>query len=440
MRNQKTFIAKQVRKSVSNFAVLAILFGGAIATAAQTQAYPPKKTVPTEIHPRLFVLANPVVEGQWKTSLDLVNAPTDLMQIESGQCIRFGIFATGDDRAQLLNSAKMGFVVSYAGHEENFAAERSQVIKQVKPEGGDLAAEALAAGGIKNPMSSMVSLAVPPAQWCAPPEGPDGSLTIHATVTGADGKKFEPALRSIEVKTYATARKNPPFKDIETFSVWVQRYHFAPEPAQLLIAIRIIASDESSMQKPNLMEFFVAALKADPDAAKELLRALPAESPFVRAYCIPVLKEAGYPTSALLNEFPAELRPEIDAIHLPDPFDMKADENLPNRMDMLWTIFFATGKIEPVRAIASMLAWQPDFRKLQEIQKSGQKPKEITESIMRGAVYSGAGWSLNSLSRTDGVVADYVDALRASPDTPGFVREQLAHLHVNPAFNPNLQK
>ena len=51
-----------------------------------------------------------------------------------------------------------------------------------------------------------------------------------------------------------------------------------------------------------------------------------------------------------------------------------------------------------MKAVASMLAWRADYEKFVEIQKSGQKPTEATESIIRGVVYTAAGWSLNALS------------------------------------------
>jgi hypothetical protein len=185
---------------------------------------------------------------------------------------------------------------------------------------------------------------------------------------------------------------------------------------------------------PNIMVFFVQALKISPAAANDLLRALPNEDRPVRIYSIPLLSEAGYATDPLLTGFKEDEKTVINSAHLPDPFDLKPDRTLPSRMDMLWAYFFATGRIEPVKAVASMLAWRGDYEKLVEIQKSGQKPTEATESIIRGVVYTAAGWSLNALSRNDGVVADYIDALRSSPDTAADVKEELAHVHTNPAF------
>ena len=161
---------------------------------------------------------------------------------------------------------------------------------------------------------------------------------------------------------------------------------------------------------------------------------LPTESRSVREYGIPLLSAAGYATAPLLDSLNEDERTVVTSVHLQDPFDLKPDRTLPNRMDMLWAVFFATGSIKPVGTIASMLAWRPDYDKFAQIQKSGQKPTELTDSIMRGVVYTAAGWSLNALSRNDGLVADYLEALKASSDTPLVVKAELANLSTNPAF------
>jgi hypothetical protein len=400
----------------------------------QDQVYPAKKPIPTQIYPELFVVADQVVEEQWTATLGLVNAPSDLKQIEPGQCVRFGILASGDDRDRLLTSAKLGFEFIFAGHTQSFPAERPEAVKQGKPEGGDFVNQALGVAGIKNPVSSLASIAVSRAKWCAPVDTTDGAATIRATVLTPDGKSLALRPRTFEVKTFEAARKNVPFKDMNTFGPWLQQYHSAPDPAEILPAMRIVAADEKARFMPNVMVFFVEALKASPVASDDLLRTLPTEDRSVRVYGIPLLSAAGYATGPLLDALKEDERIVVTSVHLPDPFDLKPDRTLPNRMDMLWAVFFATGNIKPVGTIASMLAWRPDYDKFAQIQKSGQKPTELTDSIMRGVVYTAAGWSLNALSRNDGLVADYLDALKASSDTPLVVKAELANLSTNPAF------
>jgi hypothetical protein len=434
MPTKQTVMPRAVCRCADMIVVFCIAFAAVTVCQAQDKVYRSKRPIQTQIYPELFVLGDQVVEDQWGETLVLVNGPSDLKQVEPGQCIRFGVFASGDNRDRILGSAKLAIELSFAGHTQTFAAEPPEVVKQVKPEGGDFVAQALSVAGIKNPVSSMASIAASRAKWCVPLDAQDGTGTIRARVATSDGKSFAINPRSIDVKTFNTSRKSAPFKDMNTFGPWVQHYHAEPEPAELLLGLRIIASDENARLMPNIMVFFVEALKASPAAANDILLALPHEGRSVQIYSVPLLTAAGYPTGPLLSGFTDEEKTIIDSAHLQNPFDLKPDRTLPNRMDMLWSVFFATGRIGPVRTIASMLAWHADYDKLMEIQKSGQKPTEATESIMRGVVYTAAGWSLNALSRNDGLVADYIEALKSSSDTPATVKEELANLYTNPAF------
>jgi hypothetical protein len=223
-----------------------VFLSGVIATVAtvglaQDQVYPAKKPTPTEIYPELFVFGNEVIEEQWKATLELVNGATDLKQLEPGQCVRFGILASGDDRDRLLASATFGFELTFAGQSQKFAIEPPEALKKGKPEGGDFVTHALGAAGIKNPIPSMVSVAASRSKWCVPVDARDGTLTVHSTVSKPDGKSFALKPRRVDVKTFEAARKTAPFKDMSTFGPWLQRYHAAPDPANLLPGLRIVA-------------------------------------------------------------------------------------------------------------------------------------------------------------------------------------------------------
>ena len=134
----------------------------------------------------------------------------------------------------MLQSAKLRFEFSLADAPQTFAAEPPEAVKQVKPEGGDFVTEALAAGGVKNPMLSTASIAASRAKWCMPVATEGGTATIRATVETSDGKSFSLNPRKIDLKTFDSSRKNVQFKDMSTFGPWLQHYHAAPDPAELL--------------------------------------------------------------------------------------------------------------------------------------------------------------------------------------------------------------
>ena len=57
-----------------------------------------------------------------------------------------------------------------------------------------------------------------------------------------------------------------------------------------------------------------------------------------------------------------------------------------------------------------------------------------TPSIVRGVVYTAAGWSLRSFQMNDGLVADYIEYMLASEETRPTVKSELRSLSTNPAF------
>jgi hypothetical protein len=119
---------------------------------------------------------------------------------------------------------------------------------------------------------------------------------------------------------------------------------------------------------------------------------------------------------------------------LQDPFDLTPTENLFQHLDMLWAVFGATGQIKPVKTVVNALSWRADYENFDKLRMTPNHPSTLTPSIVRGVVYTAAGWSLSSFQRSDTLVADYIDYLLASPDTPQSVKSELTGLSSNPAF------
>jgi hypothetical protein len=101
---------------------------------------------------------------------------------------------------------------------------------------------------------------------------------------------------------------------------------------------------------------------------------------------------------------------------------------------MLWGVFGATGEYEPVKTIASALAWRSDYEAFAKMRNSPNHPPGLTPSIVPGVVYTAAGWSLRSLQTQDGLVADYIEYMLASQETPPAIKSELGALSTNPAF------
>src|SRR5439155_21800972 len=78
---------------------------------AQAVSYPPHKRSPPKIEPQIILLAESVVQTQWTHTLKLVNTPQGITVLNPGQCIRVGIYSTGDNRDDYLQKTKLSFSV-----------------------------------------------------------------------------------------------------------------------------------------------------------------------------------------------------------------------------------------------------------------------------------------------------------------------------------------
>lgn len=149
---------------------------------------------PAVIRTDLLVISSQVISNQWSQTLQVVKAPVNLQTLEPGQCVQFGITATGEDRNRLLQGSKFYLDVEFAGKTEMFQGAGPQIVKDLEP------------------VLSLVSVAVPPARWCVPLNASDGSATIKGKITMTSGKSIFLPSRSIPVNTSHTARHAIPVK------------------------------------------------------------------------------------------------------------------------------------------------------------------------------------------------------------------------------------
>jgi hypothetical protein len=161
----------------------------------QDATYPSKpEHTPAVVRTDLLVISSQVVSNQWLPTLQLVDAPVNLQSLEPGQCVQFGIIATGEDRHLLLQSSKFYLEVEFAGKTEMFQGAGPQMVKDLRP------------------VLSLISVAVPPPRWCVPLNAGIGAATIKGKLTMTSGKSIFLPARSISVNTSDTARHATPVK------------------------------------------------------------------------------------------------------------------------------------------------------------------------------------------------------------------------------------
>ena len=375
---------------------------------------------------------------QWTHTLKLVNAPQNVTLLNPGQCIRIGIYATGDNRDSYLEKTRLLYRVKFAGQSQKHPLASLFQIKQIKPEGGDAVTAALAAAGIKNPLLTMASLGVSADNWCAPTNAADGTATVEAEVETPSGHQTLKPL-AIQIESFDTGSKKP-FNDAQKFfGSFMQTYYRQPTPARLLPALQFLIEQQTKQPRPGLTENFSAflcgALKADPIAAKDFLARIGAQPPLTRTLGLLILRSAGYDIGSVLNTLSPEEQQKFQALPpLADPFDLTPTRELFGHLDLMWSTFGATGHFEPIHSIATALSWRPDYDDFDKARKAPDHQLTLTPSVVRGVAYTAAGWSLGSFQRNDPLVADYIDYMLASPDISPSVKSELLGLSANPAF------
>jgi hypothetical protein len=419
--------------------VLSAVTLAATLLPAQDETYPPQKPSPPQIAPQIVLLAESVVQTQWKHTLDLVNAPQSVLLLNPGRCIRVGIYSTGDNRDDYLQKTRVSFRVKFAGHSDVQPLAPPSEFKKIKPEGSDSVTAVLSAAGVKLPaaMKTMASLGVSADHWCAPIDAGDGTAAVEAEVESPSGHQ---ALSSstIQIESFETGSKKS-FKDGEELGKFSQTYYRQPNPARLLPSLQFFVADQTQHSRQGQGEIFAAflsaAAKADPLAAQDFRTRIAAQPPLTRALGLLILRSAGFDISSVLNTLSAEDQQKfLSLTPLQDPYDLTPTRDLFQHLDMMWAVFGATGELKPVKTIASALSWRIDYEDFDKLRKTPNHPSTLTPSIVRGVTYTAAGWSLWSFQRSDPLVADYIDYLLASPDTPEAVKSELVGLSTNPAF------
>jgi hypothetical protein len=311
--------------------------------------------------------------------------------------------------------------------------------KQIKPEGGDFVAAALGVAGVKQPESTktMASLAASADHWCAPDDAVDGTATVEARVESPHSNQTISS-STVQIESFQAGSKKL-FKDMEELGAFVQTYYRQPNPARLLPALQFLVADQTQHSRQGQSEimtaFLSAALKLDSIAAQDFRTRVSVQPPMIRALGLLILTSAGYDIKNVLNTMSAEDQTKFSSLpQLQDPFDLTPTRELFQHLDMLWAVFGATGQLKPVQTIASALNWRSDYEDFDKLRKTPNHPSTLTPSIVRGVTYTAAGWSLSSFQRSDPLVADYIDYLLASPDTPQTVKSELSALWSNPAF------
>jgi len=404
----------------------AVLLSPSHNLLAQESSAPAQKQRPAALLQQPFLVFDSVVTEQWPAMPPSVSFPTEPTVLNPGQCVRVGVAATGTGFEHFLDGVRIHAVITSGGKHEEFELQPSIATKLVRPDGANFVDDALAAGGLKNPLAVTGVLAVSAAKWCVPLDARDGSATFSADVD-LHSKHFALKTQTVRVESLATAAAAS-FANKEQLGDWTMSYDSHPEPGRLLAAVRFFgAQDQPDL---NGIQFLISAFGHDPAVASQFGPAISQFDKRTRLLAVAIATKANV---ALVHP-PILNRDEQDLVKAmqdsADPYNISSSPQPWQNLDLLWAEFLATGNKKPVAAIAQTLAWKSDFDAFLTMQKEGKKPTELTPQLAHALTYRAAQWSLGSFYNNDPIAADYIRALRDDPSTPQAVRDGLRDLNA----------
>jgi hypothetical protein len=410
-------------------------FAFGLASAHAQQVVKQGKPVPAAINPAAFVLLDSVVTEQWPVAPAIVNLPSDITVINPGQCIRVAAASTGDRNQEMMQGATIAWTIRIGEKPESFSAAPIAASKQIKPEGLDFVTSALKASGIKSDAvsafaSGYTTLSASTAKWCVPQGATDQQAAIEVVVKRGD-KETRLTPHTLQIESLDSAAKKP-FKDPKDFSAFVMSYHKAPEPGRLITAFQFLVAMNQKSLAP--FAFFRYAFQHDAATVQGLGPQLAASPRVAEMLALNLVTKAGVQLAEPPTLTDDDKKVIAESPDIPDPFDMQPTPDLPSKLDYLWMDFTATGRIAPIKAIASALAWRSDYEAFDKARQAGEKMTTATDSIIRAVTYMAAGWSLASFQHSDPLAADYIEAIMADPTTPPAIKQQLTQLQTETAF------
>ncbi len=227
-----------------------------------------------------------------------------------------------------------------------------------------------------------------------------------------------------------------PLKSPEALDAWMAGYHARPEPARLRGALRG-AVTLGLLPRPDVLAFFVAAHRANPEAKAALIATLPQEDLVGHMGSLFVLGSLGEDLADHLILLPDEMRARFSAIPtLPDPRSPlplgpvpRPDEvqRVLDRQDQAMGAFRATGDPAYLRVLAAGLSAPADHGAFLAWAATPKRDPNPGPPVARGCIFDRARTTLSRL-RADTDASAALKALARDAREPEWLRQELLRL------------
>lgn len=399
-------------------------------------------TAPAELRPDILLVSG-TLGPLWAEAGEVVHGAPSLRALVPGQRIAVAVTATGPGAEALLRGSTVALRLRFGEEERTIPARGPRVVKRLRARGSALAGvDAAGARGADRQAEALTTgeaVALFDVKWVAPEVKRERTLTVEGEARLARGGRAKLAPGEVPVLPWAEAAGREAFAGAEGASTWMNDYGRRPEPQHLVSVLRLSADLPEFAQREGILAFVSYAVEAGPRGTAAALRsAARREGPSVRRDAAVALRWAGQDTAALRSSLSPALRTEVDVaparprrLALHPTFERLQETS--HELDLLWARFLATGRPEPVWAVAELLRFRDDLPAIEEY-RTAPEEAALRPRVARAVLYRTAGWSLASFVTQETLAADYVDRWKADPAVSRVIREELQRLLVNEAF------
>ncbi len=175
---------------------------------------------------------------------------------------------------------------------------------------------------------------------------------------------------------------------------WLMNYYKSPNPHDFVSEVKKLSQSGilgNPKHKQNIAVFLSQILAANPDKISQWLKEL---QDLNEADMEPVFYAAWFSDTKESKDYLKSIGATKALEAKPINF-LQVEVDNPNRLDALWSYFFATGKAEPIRKIISALNYA-DYDGSLEAYETSKKTEEDKRKAILESVYKSARWSLES--------------------------------------------
>lgn len=236
-----------------------------------------------------------------------------------------------------------------------------------------------------------------------------GKYKIEANITDINVNKSVLLASDIDLKVLPKYEKTN--IDDDTFSKWLSNYYRTPSPEKALgYYIHFFETSRDEDRFIIISTFFVEIFKNNHFLLPQIKEAFKNKKTKDKKPLLYLLKMSGIKEKEFLDLFSEQEKTSFSEFEDFDIFAyMYGDISHPLQLDMLWSVFFASGSYQPILKLIQTLEYVKYDGELEKYKTSTTKTEEEKVKAINNAIYTSLVWSLQSNAEQHKLVRNFLN-------------------------------